>query len=241
MNKVSPTTNIPRNHTVLIVLKALVFALASLAPLNGNAQNNTIYVSDVFYVPLYSGTSTKHRIVHRGIKSGTALAVLDRDESAGFTKVQTSSGKEGWIQNQYVSEKPVARIQLQNERRQRSSLQEKLNNTNNLNQTISQNKTDLERQVSSLTKKNQSLSSELANLKKISSNAVNLDINNRELLQKNELLKVEIAELQTENARLSDKSNRDWFIRGALAVAIGALLAIIIPKFKPKSRNSEWG
>ena len=81
----------------------------------------------------------------------------------------------------------------------------------------------------------------LASIKKISSNAINLDINNRELLQKNELLKVEIAELQTENARLADKSNRDWFIRGALAVAIGALLAVILPKFKPKSRNSEWG
>jgi len=241
MNKVSPTTSTLHSRTTPIVIKTLLFALASLAPVSSQAQNDTIYVSDVFYVPLYSGTSTKHRIVHRGIKSGTALTVLDVDESAGFTKVQTSSGKKGWIQNQYVSEKPVARILLQNERRQRSALQEKLNNTNNLNQTISQSKTDFERQVSSLTKKNQSLSNELTNLKKISSNAVNLDINNRELLQKNELLKVEIAELQTENARLSDKSSRDWFIRGALAVAIGALLAIIIPKFKPRSRNSEWG
>ena len=139
-----------------------------------------------------------------------------------------------------MSETPVARILLKDERRQRSAIQEKLDNINSLNQTISQNKSDLERQASSLAKKNQSLSNELANLKKISSNAVNLDINNRELLQKNELLKVEIAELQTENARLSDKSNRDWFIRGALAVAIGALLAIIIPKFKPRSRGSDW-
>ncbi|NNL57147.1 MAG: TIGR04211 family SH3 domain-containing protein, partial [Pseudomonadales bacterium] len=80
-----------------------------------------------------------------------------------------------------------------------------------------------------------------ASIKKISSNAISLDINNRELLQKNEMLKVQIAELQAENARLSDKSNKDWFIRGALAVAIGALLAVILPRFKPKPKNSEWG
>lgn len=225
-----------QHYATAIILGVTVLGSQQLV-----AQGNTVYVSDVFYVPLYSGTSTKHRIVHRGIKSGTALNVLDIDNEAGFTKVQTSSGTEGWIQNQYVSNSPVARILLQNERKQRTAIQEKLDNTNSLNQSISQNKSDLERQVSSLANKNQSLSNELANLKKISSNAVNLDINNRELLQKNELLKVEIAELQTENSRLSDKSNRDWFIRGALAVAIGALLAIIIPRFKPKSRSSEWG
>ena len=144
------------------------------------------------------------------------------------------------MENQYIFETPVARKLLANEREQRSSLETRLSTLSSTNKSISATQSELEQQVSSLARKNQSLSSELASIKKISSNAINLDINNRELLQKNELLKVEIAELQTENARLADKSNRDWFIRGALAVAIGALLSIIIPKFKPKSRSNEW-
>ena len=226
-------------YTKFATALASLFFLGSLN--FAYAESETVYVSDVFLVPLFSGKSTKHRIVHRGIKSGTALTLLDTDSSAKFSKVRTSGGTEGWIQNQYVSNTPVARILLKNERIKSSTLKEKLANTSLSNESISQSKSDLEKQVSSLSRKNQSLNSELTSIKKVSSNAINLDINNRELLQKNELLKVEIAELQTENARLADKSNRDWFIRGALAVAIGALLAVILPKFKPKSRSSDWG
>ncbi|MGB5324218.1 MAG: TIGR04211 family SH3 domain-containing protein [Pseudomonadales bacterium] len=210
-------------------------ALASLA-----TAESVGYVADQFYVPLYSGKSTKHRIVHRGIKTGSQLAILEADETAGFTRVRTSSGTEGWIENQYLSNKPIARSQLQSEREKRSDLQKRLDLLSSESASVSEANNDARQQLQSLSKQNQSLSSELASIKKISSNAINLDINNRELLQKNEMLKVQIAELQAENARLSNKSNKDWFMRGALAVAIGALLAVILPRFKPKSRNSEW-
>lgn len=233
-----PTKNRPTYSKLAITLASFIL----FGSLNtAYAESETVYVSDIFYVPLYSGKSTKHRIVHRGIKSGTALTLLQTDKSAGFSKVRTNGNNEGWIQNQYVSNSPIARILLKNERIKSSTLKEKLTNTSRSNESISQNKSDLEKQVSSLSRKNQSLTGELTSIKKVSSNAINLDINNRELLQKNELLKVDIAELQTENARLADKSNRDWFVRGALAVAIGALLAVILPKFKPKSRSNEWG
>ncbi|NNC54988.1 MAG: TIGR04211 family SH3 domain-containing protein, partial [Pseudomonadales bacterium] len=200
----------------------------------------TGYVADVFYVPLYSGKSTKHRIVHRGIKTGTALTILEPDTEAGFTKVRTKGGTEGWIQNQYLSTSPIARIQLAGERAKRRELQDRLNAMSSENKSVSAANSDARQQLQSLSRQNQSLSSELASIKKISSNAVNLDISNRELLQKNEMLKVSIAELEAENSRLSDKDNKDWFMRGALAVAIGALLAVILPRFKPKSRNNEW-
>ncbi|MBT8139880.1 MAG: TIGR04211 family SH3 domain-containing protein [Gammaproteobacteria bacterium] len=219
----------------LFAVLALAGGLACMAKAQG-----TGYVADVFYVPLHSGKSTKHRIVHRGIKTGTQLTVLEADADAGFTKVRTKGGTEGWIQNQYLSTTPIARIQLAAERAKRRELQQRLNAISSENKSVSEANNDARKQLQSLSKQNQSLSSELASIKKISSNAVNLDISNRELLQKNEMLKVSIAELQAENSRLSDKSNKDWFMRGALAVAIGALLAVILPRFKPKSRNSEW-
>ena len=227
-------------------IKNLLAAFILLAPsllLTSPAigQESTGYVSDVFYVPVHSGKSTRHRIVHRGIKSGTPFTVLETDSEAGFTKIRTTGGTEGWIQNQYVSNRPIARILLKDERKQRIALQEKFSELRSKNSSVNQSYDDVKQQLQSLSRNNQTLTSELASIKKISSNAINLDINNRELLQKNEILKVEIAELQAENARLSDKSNKDWFIRGALAVAIGALLAVILPKFKPKPKSSEWG
>jgi SH3 domain protein len=199
------------------------------------------YVADVFYVPLHSGASTKHRIVHRGLKTGTSLTILQTDDKAGFTQVRTQSGIEGWIQNQFISNTPVARTLLKQAQQQRSELQSQLSSISATNESVSTAHDEAQKRLKSLSRQNQSLTGELASIKKISSNAINLDINNRDLLQKSEMLKVEIAELQAENARLSDKSNKDWFVRGALAVAIGALLAVILPRFKPKIRSSEWG
>ena len=199
------------------------------------------YVADVFYVPLHSGASTKHRIVHRGLKTGTSLTILQTDDKAGFTQVRTQSGIEGWIQNQFISNTPIARTLLKQAQQQRSELQSQLSSISATNESVSTAHDEAQKRLKSLSRQNQSLTGELASIKKISSNAINLDINNRDLLQKSEMLKVEIAELQAENARLSDKSNKDWFVRGALAVAIGALLAVILPRFKPKIRSSEWG
>ena len=199
------------------------------------------YVADVFYVPLHSVASTKHRIVHRGLKTGTSLTILKTEDKAGFTQVRTQSGIEGWIQNQFISNTPIARTLLKQAQQQRSELQSQLSSISATNESVSTAHDEAQKRLKSLSRQNQSLTGELASIKKISSNAINLDINNRDLLQKSEMLKVEIAELQAENARLSDKSNKDWFVRGALAVAIGALLAVILPRFKPKIRSSEWG
>ena len=100
--------------------------------------------------------------------------------------------------------------------------------------------TQSQQSLKQLKKNNQSLESELSQIKKLSANAINLDNNNRKLLQNNEMLKIEIAELQADNARLADKSDKEWFLRGAFAVFIGAILAIALPRLKIKSRAKEW-
>ena len=216
---------------------ALLWVLC-LAPAVNAAT--TSYVSDVFYVPLHSGNSSKHRIVHRGLRSGTELTVLDVDEKAGFSKVKTASGTTGWIQNQYLSAQPIARLQLREERARLQQMSERLEQAQSQQSGFSKDNTELRQQVQNLSRQNQSLTSELASIKKISANAITLDRNHRELLEKNEMLKIDIAELQADNARLADKSDKEWFIRGSFAVILGALLAIILPKLRPKPRSSEW-
>ena len=41
--------------------------------------------------------STAHRILNRGLPSGTPLEVLSIDEASGFAQVRTENGTEGWI------------------------------------------------------------------------------------------------------------------------------------------------
>lgn len=225
---------------------APVYAIAFIAALGfglfsqASIANDTRYVADVFYVPLHSGNSTKHRIVHRGIKTGTKLTLLQTDEQAGLSKVRTPGGTEGWIQNQFLSSTPIARIQLAEARRKQQELEAQVANLRSSNRETTATNNDVKKQVQSLSRQNQTLTSELASIKKISANAIHLDTNNRELLKTNEMLKIEIAELRADNDRLADKSDKEWFVRGAFAVFIGALLAVLLPKLKPKPKSREW-
>lgn len=222
------------------ILQPLIIFLAAVAlPLQVTAAS-TYYVADQFYVPLRSGPSSQHRIIDSSLRTGTALTFLENDTKAGYSKVITPKGKEGWIENQYISAQPIARILLKREREQTAKLREQLAQLSDKSNAATNTSKDLKGKVNALSGENEKISTELANLKRISSNAINLDISNRELLQTNEMLKIEISELQSENDRLANKSEKEWFLRGAFAVLIGVLLTIVIPLLKPKAKSNEW-
>ena len=72
----------------------------------------TAYISDELTVPLRSGPSNQHRILHRGLPSGTQLETLSVNEEAGFTQIRTTRGTEGWIRTQYLVSEPIAKMRL---------------------------------------------------------------------------------------------------------------------------------
>jgi len=240
MNLCQPFNNNLIRNSKNLVLRLLLGTLLFSQTAAVNAAEETRYVSDVFHVPMRSGKTTGHRIIHNGIKTGTRLTLLETDDEAGFSRVVTQRGTEGWIKNQYLSATPIAKTRLAEAQRKLQQLNEKLASLQKNNSDTQQSNSKIQKQATLLSRQNQQLTEELGSIKKISANAINLDTNNRELLQKNEMLKIEIAELQANNSRLSDKSDQEWFFRGALAVLIGVFLAIVLPKLKPKARSKEW-
>ncbi|TFG65971.1 MAG: TIGR04211 family SH3 domain-containing protein, partial [Nitrospirales bacterium] len=95
---------------IYFVLISFLWLAISTQPLAAVGDVN--YISDVLNVPLRSGPSTAHRIIHRGIPSGTQLTILATDEEAGFTQVRTAGGMEGWVTSQYLVREPIARDKL---------------------------------------------------------------------------------------------------------------------------------
>lgn len=235
--------NSKENTTSMRFFLILAYCITTslfILPNKSLAEKKTVYVSDIFYVPLRSGNSTKHRIVHRGLKSGTPLTLIESDPETELSRVSTNNGIEGWIQNQYLSDSLVARVQLQKTLAAENNLRRELQARKISEAKLTQELTESNQTLNLLKKHNQTLNADFIKIKKLSANAINLDDNNRKLLQSNEMLKVEIAELQANNSRLSDKSDKEWFLRGALAVFIGAILAIALPRLKIKSRTKEW-
>lgn len=202
------------------------------------AQSSDVYVSENLRLEVRAGTNNSYRIVNY-LRSGTKVELIEEADN-GYSKIRTQSGKEGYVQSKYLQSNPHARILLANEKATTQKLKEALQQAESKFSELNQQNAELNAQLKTLLQKNQQLTNDFTNLKKISSNAVSLDSSNRELVKKNEMLKIEIAGLQSDNNRLSDKSDKEWFIRGAFAVVLGALLAIILPKFKPRPKNSEW-
>ena len=148
----------------------LVAGLVTVTP--GMAGAATAYVSDELTVPLRSGPSNAHRIVHAAVPTGTRMETLATDEAAGFTQIRTSRGTEGWIRTQYLKFEPIASMQLQSANQQLANVRKELRSAQDRIASL----TASNREQSSANAQGQnrieSLQEELSELQKISSSAV---------------------------------------------------------------------
>ncbi|HSN71639.1 MAG TPA: TIGR04211 family SH3 domain-containing protein, partial [Steroidobacteraceae bacterium] len=105
------------------LLAALAMALAQ------PVYAETVFISDVLTVPLRSGPSLRHKILHAGLPSGTRLETLTEDPESGFTQVRLSDGTEGWVRSQYLTSDPIAKVQLAAANREIDNLRTQLEST----------------------------------------------------------------------------------------------------------------
>lgn len=200
----------------------------------------TVYVKDELYVPLRSGPSSQHRILHKGLKTSTALELLGKNEDESWINVKTSGGLEGWIPSQYIISTPTSERLLTKAKQDLA----------NLNKTYSAAKGKLEEVSAELDKTKAKLRStesaqqkstmELHRIRSISSGAIELDIKYQKLLEDHELLQTENDTLNAENESLKSDQRFSFMFYGAALVLIGMFMSVIIPRLKPKKRHSEW-
>jgi SH3 domain protein len=217
-----------------LALIATALALSGAAPC---ALASPGWISDEFAVPVRSGPSNNHRIVHRGVPTGTALEVIERDDEAGFVHIRTESGVEGWVEEQYLSETPIAKIRLEEANARIGELESRLRATSN---DLKDVKSDRDRSSDAndgLSRDVASLQNELAELKRVSANAIEINKQKQELTALNERLRSEVDKLVAENQRLDENQQQRWMLIGA-GLALAGLLAGVAIKARP--RRSGW-
>ncbi len=203
------------------------------------ASAKTRYVTDVFQVTLRSGKSTQNEIV-RMLPSGTALEVLEDDPKTGYTRVRTPSGKEGWILTRYLMDLPSARARLSRAETRLAKAEQTSGKAGDELNIVSKQKRELETERKKLNDQNVKLSRELARIKQISANAIQMSSENQRLKKQMAENDREIQFLQQENASLQDRSNRDWFMVGALVVVASMIFGILLTRIRWKKKSS-WG
>lgn len=231
---------LPRLTFIGATLVNLLMVTALLA-VNQASMADEVYVRDTLYVPLRGGQSNEHRILHRGLKSGTALERLETNEETGFSRVRTDNGLEGWLQTQYLVDEPIASSQLESVKSEMVSLDAEHQQTLLSLREAKEVKETLAREQESLTDKNVRLEGELAAITTLSANVIAIDEQNKQLNEDRDALLQEIKDLNDLNEALSDDRAQEWFLRGAGTVLIGLLFGFWLGRrIYNKRSTSGW-
>ncbi|KKN20307.1 hypothetical protein LCGC14_0936900 [marine sediment metagenome] len=215
----------------------LFIAATLLTPILVQAQT-TRYVSDKLEITMRNGQGVKFNI-RKMLESGARLDVLETDP-AGYSRVRTEDGVEGWVLSRYLTNTPSAREQLDASRQRVANLElevakykEEIGTLNSQNSTADSENLNLKETA-------QRLSKELDDLRRTASSAVALDNENRQLKEKLQEIDHENQSLVIENNALRDNNTRSWFLVGAAVLFAGLILGLIIPSLRIRKKDS-WG
>ena len=212
----------------IIILTSLFF------PASGRAE--TSWVSDQFEITMRSGPSTENAIILM-LPSGTALEVLERDEESGYARVQTSSGRDGWVLIRYLMRQPPARQQVADLSEQLSRARSRGDSLSGQFEAVKQQQEDTAAQLRSLQEKNDALTSELQDVRRISADVLAINEDNQALRQRLSDSEIKLNMLEEENHALRSRQNRDWFVAGAAVLFVGMLMGLVIPRIRLRRRS----
>jgi len=221
-------------------MRKLVVALALLGSLSTASLCSfaeTRYISDEMTVPLRRGPSNGHKILHRGLPSGTPLEVLSEDVAAGFTQVRMSNGTEGWLPSQYLSTQPIAKERLAAASRRIESLEAQLKSTRENFQEQRGARTQIEGRAGDLAKQNEKLQAELAEIRRVSAAAITQYEENKQLKVSNESLQSQVTQLTQRVRELERNVMLRWLLAGGALVLLGLVLGAWI---KSRPKRSTW-
>jgi SH3 domain protein len=241
----TPITNIERDviHSSTV---ADVDQTSSLKPDNieeetnsATAKNLKAYITDEFYVPVRSLPDTNGRVIHKGLKSGTSLQLIEASD--GWSRIKTEFDLEGWIQTRYVKTDPIAKVLLtlaDQKNKQLESLNKELEKAIKVEQPTK----ELARQkIAALSIENERLTNELGDFSSKTARAMatqdqiqSLVSHNNLLTQQNDVLKARLSNFEKDDLYRS-------FLYGGLAVFLGAILSALVPRLRGRRRFQEWG
>lgn len=212
----------------MLIKKHLLATFLSLSLLlfAGAVVAQDRWVTDQGEFTMRSGKSTSNKIV-RMLKSGMRVELLQTDAERGYSLVRIPGGPEGWVVSRFLLSSPPALVRLPQLEKDISRVAE-----------LSDAKQALQIEVRQLTTENKNLAAELDRIKRVSASAVKLDRENSTLRSSLSAARSEISELEEDNRKLGSKSNREWFVVGAVVLVFGVLMGLIIPRLKVRKKSS---
>jgi len=106
----------------LLKMKHFIFIGVWLVLFSAAVQAETIYVSDLAEIAIRSGQGVDHKIIAM-TKSGQQVEVLETNDQ--WTKIRLPDGKEGWVNNRFLTSKLPCIIELEELKKKYETLKSK--------------------------------------------------------------------------------------------------------------------
>jgi SH3 domain protein len=217
-------------------LFALTLLLTLWLPATGNSAD-TLYVSDTtLEANLRSGTSQENRIIGM-LRPGTKVTVTS--EQDGWAEVTLEDGRTGWILRRYLSERPPWRETAERLQKENEQLRTKLNKIRTEYQQMMQKSGELQKKMDSQQGELLSVQSDYEELKKSSTNYLNLKMAYENLQNEARQTKAKLDELEKAYGKLKTSRALRWFLSGAGVLILGWIIGSSMARVR-RRRSSDY-
>ncbi len=200
----------------------------------------TVYVRDTLYVPLRGGPTPEHRILHRGIRSGTPLEIMQQEPDSGWSLVRTQDGLEGWMQTQYLMAEPIASDQLETMQSRLLALEATHQQTLLRLQELRDENANLTTELQHSKAELETTSTALDEIRQLSADTIQIQARNESLQDERVELENQIDTLLMANDELQGDAAQEWFLRGGAVVIIAMLIGFWAARRIYQRNISTW-
>jgi SH3 domain protein len=209
---------------------ALKWLLAIMMTLPLIAFAETAYITEKLEIPVRSGESRDYRII-RYLQAGAQVEILETYES-GYTKIKDERGREGFVLGRYLVDRAPSFViagrleaEVAKQKETIKRLQQDIKALTSQNESSSESVKAIKDQ---LAKKEAELNEFLATAGDsitLRNRLVALETERQVLLADNETLRAE-------KLAAGDDSSKSWFALGALTLAAGWFVGLLMPRVR---------
>lgn len=201
------------------------------------AHASTGWIGDTIFVPVRAGAGNGFRIVHRGLRTGTRVEILEWEQGADWAQVRTGD-TEGWVETQYLSRSPIAQVRLEQAQQSVQRLEQQLATAREELASVTRERDQLAGRARELDQTLSTRGEELEQLQQVAADPIRLDRANRQLNEEISLLRTELDQVRAENSQLrNDQTFKGWMF-ALLTIFGGMLLGWYFKSRSGRQRNS---
>ena len=231
---------------IFAALTAFVM-LPSLAQAQDSVETNTAetsesrYVTDLIFTPVRTGPGGDYRIINKGLPSGTEVTYYGLSEDGVWAEIETKGGTRGYLRAQYLQANAPRGSQVN---ALDATLAKEVERAAQLQRALAEAAAQLpstDSSMSAAARELEQTQETLAEVKRVSANAIQLDQMTKSLTGKLEDANARNDLLKLENARLQDRISSNRTIEVVVLIALGIMIALLVPRLSVKRRrNDGW-